>query len=143
MKYDTKSITNILDSVEFIGRYNGVDFRFEPGKTRYLPSFVSDHICGQLITKILKGIPDKEERPSSEELRSKILGEEIKTAEEDKNLSFKEGMDRHELEFVRWQEEQRKKEILNQEKAEDILDKDSTAGGIPQKEETRTADQNA
>ena len=121
MKYNTKSITNILNEV-FVGRYGGVDIPFEAREKRYLPSFISDHIAKQLVTRIMiEASKRKEEIPNEGDLYARILGEDIFTSQEEKKLSLKEEIESHEFDFKKWQEDKKREEMIKEKKAEEIL----------------------
>lgn len=120
MQWNTKPIKN-TDDIGFTGRFNGVDFKFEVGQTRNLPSHVSEHLAEQLALMLKR--KDKEEL-TLETYIAKILGEEIKTAEERVVLTFKEQVERHENEFTDWQEKQEKEQIIKKDKALNIAKKD-------------------
>lgn len=118
MKWNTTPFTNIDDEV-FVGRYNGVDFEVNPGEKVYLPTIVTEHIYEQLILKI----DDKLEKNESIPDYTKILGEEIKTAEENKNMSFSEQVKFHQKKFKEWQDSKKREAILKKDKAIKIVEK--------------------
>ena len=143
MKYNTIPITNIREDV-FIGKYDGVEFPFEPGEKRHFPSFLSNHIANQMIQQIMKDTIDDNEKPRKEDLRTKILEEEIMTAEENKKLTFKEEVEEHEREFAKMQEDKKREEILKRDKAKDILGKieNKDSGETAKKGETTGKEKN-
>lgn len=116
MQWNTKPIKN-TDDIGFTGRFNGVDFKFEVGQTRNLPSHVSEHLAEQLAL-ILKG-KDKEELAFETHVAS-VLGAEINTAEERVALTFKEQVEKHERDFILWQEDRKKEELIKKSKAVEI-----------------------
>lgn len=121
MKYNTRPFTNIDDGV-FVGKYNGVEFEIQPGETRPFPTELSEHIAKQLVLKI----SIKEEGDTNKgELLSGILGEEIKTADDNRTKSFKEEVEDHEREFKRIQEIEKKEKLLKKEKAINIAKKNA------------------
>lgn len=125
MKWNTRSIINIDDEV-FVGKYNGVDFEIEPGKTRFLPTEVSEHIAKQLLRKIERKEVDENRNTtySPGVLIDKILGQEILTAKGDGNKSFREQVEDHEREFKKLQEQQKKKELSKVDEALKVAQKD-------------------
>ena len=129
MKYNTTPITNIDDEV-FVGGFAGIEFRFEPKEKRFLPTDVSKHLAEHLIKKIHGKLREnKEDLIEPGALKGQILGVEIMTAEVVKQLSFKEEVEKHELEFKTWKDEKDREEILNKdralENAETIIPEDS------------------
>lgn len=119
MKWNTKSVLNIDDDV-FIGMYAGIEFKFEAGEKRYLPTNVSEHLEHQLIVKLRKKHEDSTSVPNY----SQILGEEIVTADSLKKLSLAQEIEKHENEFTDWQEKQEKEQIIKKDKALNIAKKD-------------------
>lgn len=116
MRYNTRPVTN-TGAEPFTGRFNGVDFLFKPKQTRYLPSFVATHLANQLILALRKRAKN-----STDFSPEGILGTEIETKDDEKALSFGKEMEEHEKEFARWQEEKKKRELLQREEAVKIAD---------------------
>lgn len=122
MKYNTTPIKNIDDEL-FIGRFSGIDFIFEPGNIRFLPSHISQHLAKQLMMQITKKFEGKKEKAPLN-LIDEILQPEIMTAENTENLTLKEEVDRHELEIKKWQEGKEREEDEKRIKAEGIIEKE-------------------
>jgi len=117
MIFNTRPVKNIGDEV-FVGTYGGVDIRFEPSETRYLPSHIAEHVANQLVKAILK-----KDKDNLAEI-GKILGEEIATKESTRILSLKEVIELHEKEFKEMREKKEKEDAILKEKALGIAKKD-------------------
>ncbi len=120
MKYNTTPIKNVGDE-SFVGKFNGVEFRFEPGEERFLPTFVSEHLAKQLEVKLQKKDPKK----NIIELLNSILGEEINTKTEASKMTFKDEVDQHEKDFKEFQKKKTEEEDIKRKKAEEILNEDN------------------
>jgi hypothetical protein len=125
MKYNTKSITNILGEV-FTGKYGGVEIMFEPGEKRYLPDMVAEHIAIQFLKRVEEMAKVKNEDIDIEETKRQVLGEEIQTSDNFINLSLKEEIENHQTEFTKWLEDKKKEDLMKINKAEEIIKNDST-----------------
>jgi len=122
-----------------VGKFQGVDFSFEPGETRYLPTHVSDHLAKQMKIQIQSRDPEID----IIKVLSEMLGKEIMTKEATQDHTFKEEMDNHELEFKTWQEDQKKKDLLKKEEAREIgkeIDNSGTGDIPPLEEKGETGD---
>lgn len=119
MKWNTRPFTNIDDEV-FVGKYNGIEFEVQPGEMRPFPTELSEHIAKQLASKISVR---EEGGMDMAPLLSGILGEEIKTADDNRAKSFKEEVEDHEREFKEMQERKKKEDLLKKEKAINIAKK--------------------
>jgi len=135
MKYNTTPIKNV-DANIFVGKFNGVDFSFEPGETRYLPTHVTNHLAKQLKIQI----QDKNPEIDIIKMLSEMLGAEIMTKDPERPLTFKEEMDNHELEFKTWQEGQKKENLLKKEEAKEIGKEISDGSENPSPAEIGTGD---
>lgn len=122
MEFDTTPITNIGDE-QFVGKYNGVEFSFQPKETRYLPTEVSIHLSKQLRMELEKRLrKDKQfdEKGFLESLNG-ILATEIKTKVDSSIYGFAEKVRLHEQAFGQWQEERKKEDMLKAEKVNQII----------------------
>lgn len=106
MKYNTTPFTNI-SSEDFTGKYDSEEYIVKEGETRYFPTFLSEHLVKLLSEEIMdkkdKESPDREVH--FEEMRKKILGDEIITITEEESRTVKDEVLEHERKFV---EKQRK-----------------------------------
>jgi hypothetical protein len=116
MKFNTKAVTNIYATKEFVGRFAGVDLPFAPGQTRYLPSHIADHVGKQLAEEVYKSQSRKNPKlvESVEQILSKILGKEIITKDDDRELSVSDLIAQHEDDYARYAEEKHREEVLRQ-----------------------------
>ena len=118
MKWDTREIKNITEE-EFIGKYDGVEIRVKPGESRFLPVHIAEHIAKQLSSLMERQMKDKEGVQPEDlqmNLESRILGPKLATANEDRILSTKEEIEKHEKEYAELKREEIvKKETLMQE----------------------------
>ena len=106
MKYNTTPFTNI-SSEDFTGKYDSEEYIVKEGETRYFPTFLSEHLVKLLSEEIMdkkdKESPDREVH--FEEMRKKILGDEIITITEEESRTVKDEVLEHERKFI---EKQRK-----------------------------------
>jgi len=106
VKYNTTPFTNI-SSEDFTGKYDSEEYIVKEGETRYFPTFLSEHLVKLLSEEIMdkkdKESPDREVH--FEEMRKKILGDEIITITEEESRTVKDEVLEHERKFV---EKQRK-----------------------------------
>lgn len=120
MKYNTRSVKNTTEEV-FIGRYGGVDLKFEPGEMRYLPNHIAEHIANQLHGRLFaKAKKEGVDYP----YLGQILGEEIRTKKETRKLHLSELIKQHEKEFKEMQDKKAKEDLLLKQEALKIAKKD-------------------
>ena len=126
MKFNTIPFKNI-DTNVFVGRFEGEDYTIQAEETRYFPSHVSEHFAKQLMETLFSAIQRNNKQANKvaieEEIRGKILGEEILTAEKPVVLSMKQQVLEHEASVKEmFAEEERKKKATEIEAMKIIIE---------------------
>lgn len=115
MKYNTIPFKNITKN-EFVGKYDGFEFRVKPSEIRYWPSELSKHCAIQLVNEIIKS----DDFTTEDDFLGKILGEEIKTAVYEERKSFLGEVQDHEEAYNKLLENKREEDLLRIEKAVNV-----------------------
>ena len=125
MKYNTTPFTNI-SSEDFNGKYDSEDYFVKAGETRYFPTFLSEHLVKLLSEEIMdkkdKESPDREVH--FEEMKKKILVDEIITITEEESRTVKDKVLEHERKFIEKQRKEKQETEIKKLEATKIAKED-------------------